>query len=529
MVTIGSVIANKYKVMAQLASSDVSQVFVVIDEAIDRLRVMKVINTTGEQADVATKLALNEINVLKQLETGIGPELIDVIDHGVMVYIVETYLQGQTLADILHQPSVDAEQLYPIVLQWLRVLDRLHTAKQRVIHGDLKPEHVVIAAASVYLVDFGVSTLADDTTVAAMGTPPYAMREQMTGYRGVQNDLYAFGKILSELFPKLNRRTVIFEDIVAQCLQLTPDSALSAKDLIAQLERKQTAQSLPMPVKRIIWGLHGVLILIGMFGSVWSYQYMMHQKARYEQLLVPGAAVSDVTDKENIYHAIQYAPNRLQGYHALLDSIEKTGLFATTDYHFLMMQLQIQQGHFEDTTQNIGDLYRRFAFIMTIVDTVIDPDKWVSKSIQDILPYYALANRYAQERVPVPFAVMSRWVSLLQHIAEKHYSPDQLATQVKQHVLDVTTQVLDDPQFPFAPYAAVVYAAHLEQVMTHLPLFKQAGLTEQEVITFVNRLRDGLQRVPLKQEIWQHKQQHLLNKRQQDVELIKQFYQKEKS
>ncbi|MBS1827078.1 MAG: serine/threonine protein kinase [Acidobacteria bacterium] len=116
-------------------------------------------------------------------------------------YLVMELIQGQPLAGPL---PVETALRYAV-----QAADALRAAhKQGVVHRDFKPGNVLVTAAGVKLVDFGLARMiapgatgGDDLTLANQipGTLRYISPEQLEGKPAdVRSDLFAFGLVLQE-------------------------------------------------------------------------------------------------------------------------------------------------------------------------------------------------------------------------------------------------------------------------------------------------------------------------------------------
>jgi serine/threonine-protein kinase len=121
-------------------------------------------------------------------------------------YIAMEYLEGQTLARLLHSvrplPVADALQIAGRICQ---ALEYLHG--HGVIHRDLKPDNVMLCDdGTIRILDFGIARAAGlrrltfSGFTAAMGTPDYMAPEQVRGKSGnARTDLYSLGAMLYEM------------------------------------------------------------------------------------------------------------------------------------------------------------------------------------------------------------------------------------------------------------------------------------------------------------------------------------------
>lgn len=160
-----------------------------------------------------------EVAALRALDDAAGPRLIAAgetrLDGRAWLYLAREHAAGTPLSAVL----AEHRRLPPDAARDIAdgVLARLAAAHAHgVIHRDLKPAHVILAAEGgrrrVDLVDFGIARIraADDpggalatltTTGAVVGTPAYTAPEQIDARApiGPATDLYAVGVMLHEM------------------------------------------------------------------------------------------------------------------------------------------------------------------------------------------------------------------------------------------------------------------------------------------------------------------------------------------
>lgn len=116
--------------------------------------------------------------------------------------IVMEWVDGLTLEELMQEkPSIELRRT--ICRQILDALAYCHA--QQIIHRDLKPSNILITrnGNNVKIIDFGLS---DSDGFAVLKEPAYteayAAPEQLAGEElDCRTDLYAFGRILNQLFP----------------------------------------------------------------------------------------------------------------------------------------------------------------------------------------------------------------------------------------------------------------------------------------------------------------------------------------
>jgi serine/threonine protein kinase len=155
---------------------------------------------------VAADRFLREIRLASQLN---HPHIARILDSGEndwLVYYVMSFVEGATLRERL-----DAASRLPVA-ETMRfacdVLDALdHAHGHGIVHRDVKPANVVLAAEGAVLLDFGiaraVAASANDQLTRsgiAVGTSTYMSPEQITAATDIDHrcDLYSLGCVLYE-------------------------------------------------------------------------------------------------------------------------------------------------------------------------------------------------------------------------------------------------------------------------------------------------------------------------------------------
>ena len=114
-------------------------------------------------------------------------------------YIVQDYVQGDTLARRLAARPLDEKELRDILDGVLNGLEVVH--ERAILHRDLKPNNIMLRKdGAPVLIDFGAARdfgARDSRLVTAIATPGYSPHEQYGegGQQGPWSDLYALGAI----------------------------------------------------------------------------------------------------------------------------------------------------------------------------------------------------------------------------------------------------------------------------------------------------------------------------------------------
>lgn len=148
-----------------------------------------------ESEAVLTKLQelSNEINI---------PQIIAIDRFEDNLITTEEYIFGQTLESLIEQcQMISRDQFEDYCLQLITIVSRLH--EQNLLHKDIKPQNIIIAGHTLYLIDFDITRLFDpnkskDTKL--IGTEGYASPEQY-GFSQTTpaSDIYSLGITFKQL------------------------------------------------------------------------------------------------------------------------------------------------------------------------------------------------------------------------------------------------------------------------------------------------------------------------------------------
>jgi serine/threonine protein kinase, bacterial len=149
------------------------------------------------------KFALEALSLSRLSSHAQIPCLLDYFEIGTDLYLVEEYIPGVMLTQVIaKQGRFTESEVEKFLTQMLQLLEYIHS--HQLIHCDIKPQNIILCQTDrrFVLVDFGAVVDIDpvtidreraDTTSMAVGTPGYAPPEQLANRAVYASDLYALG------------------------------------------------------------------------------------------------------------------------------------------------------------------------------------------------------------------------------------------------------------------------------------------------------------------------------------------------
>jgi tetratricopeptide (TPR) repeat protein len=207
----GTVLANRYRVLARLGEGGMGSVYQVED--LKRPGVVYALkallddtNTSPEDMAWAAKRFDEEITLLSRLSHPRIPAFIDrFTEHGRRYFVME-YIPGMTLEqrqERTHAPLPERD-----VLSWMvgvcDVLAYLHGQRPPIIVRDLKPGNIMVTpSGDVRLIDFGIARTykaGKASNTENLGTMTYASPEHLGQTQtDARSDIYSLGATIYHL------------------------------------------------------------------------------------------------------------------------------------------------------------------------------------------------------------------------------------------------------------------------------------------------------------------------------------------
>ncbi len=219
-VAAGELLADRYRIEAEIGSGGMGIVYRAMDCLLGELVAVKLLRPEVVAADPqAFERFTQELRLARRITHRNVVRTHDLGESEGVPFLTMEYVQGASLASVIaSRGTLPPPAVLSIGKQLLRALAVAH--EQGVIHGDLKPQNLLIGANGVLKVtDFGVARLirgaapererraaqaAEASLVARLagavvGTPEYMAPEQLLGGpASARSDIYAAGVVLHE-------------------------------------------------------------------------------------------------------------------------------------------------------------------------------------------------------------------------------------------------------------------------------------------------------------------------------------------
>lgn len=192
-----------YEVLGRLGSGGMGTVYKVRSTLTQRVEAIKILlSSLDHQPDLADRF-LREIRISAGLDYPNIACLRGAQRADNQLLMIMEYVEGSTLADIMHKGRIGLQTTLSYISQALAALDYAHA--RGVIHRDIKPSNIMVTpSGQLKLMDFGVAKLASDAkltkTGLLVGSLHYMSPEQIQGKDlDCRSDIYSLGVTLYEM------------------------------------------------------------------------------------------------------------------------------------------------------------------------------------------------------------------------------------------------------------------------------------------------------------------------------------------
>jgi len=203
---------NRFRAIKPIGQGGFGRTFLVVDEQQPNKPACVIKQSMPDQltqCDRAEELFHQE--ALRLAELGQHPQIPQLLSHCQQEnyqYLVQEFIEGQTLAQALNEKGQFAPQeIERLLHSLLPVLEFIHA--HEVIHRDIKPDNIIRRAdGQIVLVDFGAAKHATGTALLKTGTMigsvEYIAPEQTRGKATYASDLYSLGVTCIHLLTQMS-------------------------------------------------------------------------------------------------------------------------------------------------------------------------------------------------------------------------------------------------------------------------------------------------------------------------------------
>jgi eukaryotic-like serine/threonine-protein kinase len=204
---LGSVIAGRYEIQAQLGKGGMGVVYRAHDRLLDEQVAIKVLRPeVARDAEISRRFQ-SEIKLARRVSHKNVCRIHEYGEDQGLRYISMEYMQGVDLRQVIRERGgLPTDEAFTSALQIADGLSAIHDVG--VIHRDLKTPNIMRdTRGQIRLMDFGIAkewgaaAASATATGLVMGTPEYMSPEQARGEKiDFRSDIYALGIVIFELF-----------------------------------------------------------------------------------------------------------------------------------------------------------------------------------------------------------------------------------------------------------------------------------------------------------------------------------------
>lgn len=187
---------DKYRPVSVLSFFGHTEVFLTEHIILQELRVIKrVCLSSGNTEELR-----QEAEQMKKLRHPCIPRLLDLEQDDTYLYLVEEYMEGETLREYLQNSGpMEITELVDFSRQLCNLVDYLHHAAGGIIHGDLHPGNVIVSGEHPVLIDLGAAFSSGDCGKCrdSFGTRGFCAPELSENERrDERTDIYSLGCLI---------------------------------------------------------------------------------------------------------------------------------------------------------------------------------------------------------------------------------------------------------------------------------------------------------------------------------------------
>lgn len=203
-------LTQTYEIYEQIGAGGGGTVYRAIHKRLQKTVVIKKLKGTATSIqDFRT-----EVDILKNLRHSYLPQVIDFIDSSEGIFTVMDFIPGKSLQNMLDENHQFTEkEVLKYARQLCEALSYLHSQNPPIIHGDIKPDNIMITPeGNVCLIDFNISGILEGKGATTFGyTKGYSAPEQAEAFQRLKQQLQVTEVEKTALLQD-DDRTVLLQD-----------------------------------------------------------------------------------------------------------------------------------------------------------------------------------------------------------------------------------------------------------------------------------------------------------------------------
>lgn len=186
-------LTSTYDIYEQIGAGGGGIVYRAMHKRLQKEVVLKKIKGTASIQDFRT-----EVDILKNLRHSYLPQVLDFIESSEGIFTVMDFIPGKSLQQMLDAGHKFTEkETLKYAKQLCEALSYLHAQNPPIVHGDIKPDNVMITPeGNVCLIDFNISGILEGQGTQTFGyTPGFSSPEQIRAFEEAKKKLLmGYGK-----------------------------------------------------------------------------------------------------------------------------------------------------------------------------------------------------------------------------------------------------------------------------------------------------------------------------------------------
>lgn len=530
MAQIGQIIDGKYEILTLIGQGGMSKVYLAMDRRLNKQWAVKEIQKRARDKnnEVVVQSAIAEANMIKQLDHSAIVRIVDIIENSEVIYIVEDYIEGETLNAKLEESGAQPQEL---VVEWAKQIcgafEYLHTRKPPIIYRDMKPSNVMLKPdGNIKIIDFGIAREYKEQSLAdtvSLGTKGYAAPEQFggKGQTDARTDIYCLGVTLYHLVtghspcdppyeiypirywnPQLDPG---LEAVIEKCTQLNPaDRYQTCAELLFALQHyKENGAAYRAKQKKKLTAFIAVAAACVVFAMTGLFGLIMRAHTNnvdYNQNIMQAEKATLSGDKVRFYsQAIDIKPTSREAYVGLINAFKDDAAFSTGEEAELKKHINAnlsalrKEPGYAELAFEIGKLYWYYYDYgkTESADNQVTRMKSAIQWFDDAVEYGEQSDSfYTMAAVYRDIGKFNRDITLnIEEASDKgKYAP--YWSNIKQLVNTVSGKSEESEIIELEVYRLTIYS-----IENYARKFKADGITQLDMQSVFGSVRSAAQRV----------------------------------